>query len=293
MTLKEIQQERITWAECDAKRDHDLTEPEGIEAFRDITYRSDSITAHLLDVYCPKNAPVGLPVIISIHGGGWFYGDKELYRFYCMHLAQMGFVVVNCNYRLMPEDPYPAAIEDVCHVVCWTLAHRKDYTTPDAPWFMVGDSAGAQLVSQYCILAAEPVYRHQLDFETYDQLPSAVALNCGIYDMAMTEDVHRNLYVQETTGKQLELFEQVLSYMNSAFPPTYLMASVNDELYPCTLPMKARLETCGIPFVFAEYGEGVPEDGHVFHLNLYSENGMRCNQEEAAFFKKIAAQSKS
>ena len=53
------------------------------------------------------------------------------------------------------------------------------------------------------------------------------------------------------------------------------MTSVNDGLRPHTAPMKKKLETLGVPFVYAEYGEGVPSDSHVFHLNLYSENGKR------------------
>lgn len=126
---KEIQESRIAWAANDAKRDSGLQEPQGIEKFCDLDYAGDGITEHLLDVYRPVQNGENLPVLISIHGGGWFYGDKELYRFYCMHMAELGFVVVNCNYRLAPEHPYPAAIADVCQVIRWTLAHRKQYTS--------------------------------------------------------------------------------------------------------------------------------------------------------------------
>lgn len=285
---KEIQESRIAWAASDAKRDSGLQEPQGIEKFCDLDYAGDGITEHLLDVYRPVQNGENLPVLISIHGGGWFYGDKELYRFYCMHMAELGFVVVNCNYRLAPEHPYPAAIADVCQAIRWTLAHRKQYTS-NPHWFLVGDSAGAQLVSQYCILAGNAAYRERLDFATYDQLPDGTALNCGIYDMSL-ENIHKNIYTQEAAPEQQKLFEQVLTYMNSSFPPSYLMASVNDGLRPRTTPMRQQLEACGIPFTFAEYGEGVPSDSHVFHLNLYSENGKACNQAEADFFHRLEQQ---
>ena len=201
---KEIQESRIAWAANDAKRDSGLQEPQGIEKFCDLDYAGDGITEHLLDVYRPVQNGENLPVLISIHGGGWFYGDKELYRFYCMHMAELGFVVVNCNYRLAPEHPYPAAIADVCQVIRWTLAHRKQYTS-NPHWFLVGDSAGAQLVSQYCILAGNAAYREQLDFATYDQLPDGTALNCGIYDMSL-ENIHKNIYTQEAAPEQQKLF---------------------------------------------------------------------------------------
>lgn len=112
--------------------------------------------------------------------------------------------------------------------------------------------------------------------------PDGVALNCGIYDMSMDND-HIGNYTHETPAAQKKLLEQVLDYMNDSFPAAYVMTSVNDGLRPHTAPMKKKLETLGVPFVYAEYGEGVPSDSHVFHLNLYSENGKRCNQAEADF----------
>ena len=146
--------------------------PEDVEQFCQIAYAEDGLAAHTLNVYRPKNAGDTLPLLISIHGGGWFYGDKELYRFYCAHMAQLGFVVVDCDYRLAPEYSYPAAIEDVCRVVRWSLENREKFTR-NKHWFMMGDSAGAQLVSQYCILAGNPAYREQLDFCTYDHCRTA------------------------------------------------------------------------------------------------------------------------
>lgn len=201
MTIpKEIQGNRIAWAKSDAQRDKGLTMPEDVEQFCQIAYAEDGLAAHTLNVYRPKNAGDTLPLLISIHGGGWFYGDKELYRFYCAHMAQLGFVVVDCDYRLAPEYSYPAAIEDVCRVVRWSLENREKFTR-NKHWFMMGDSAGAQLVSQYCILAGSPAYREQLDFCTYDQLPDGVALNCGIYDMSMDND-HTGNYTHETPAAQ-------------------------------------------------------------------------------------------
>ncbi len=286
MTIEEVEKNRVTWKKNDSKRDAGLTEPSIIASARNIAYENDENTAHLLDVYWRKDTSGNDPIIISIHGGGWFYGDKELYRFYCMRLAEFGFVVVNCNYRLAPEFQYPSAIEDVCKVVRWTMNYRKKYTINQS-WFMVGDSAGAQLTSQYCIIAANAAYRKQLTFDTYDALPDGVALNCGLYDMKSIKNIHKNLYISGVKGKQLQLFQDVLSYMNGMFPPTYLMDSVNDDLQPHTLPMKEQLERCKIPFVYAEYGDDNPADGHVFHLNLYSKNGKHCNEEEMTFFKKL------
>ena len=94
---------RKSFKEFDDVRDAGLTTPEDIVRFDDICYGED-INWQKLDVYRPKSA-VGqvLPVSVSIHGGGWVYGDKERYQYYCMSLAQHGFAVVNYTYRLAPE----------------------------------------------------------------------------------------------------------------------------------------------------------------------------------------------
>ena len=87
----------------DTARDSGLTTPPEIQRFDDIQYGSDP-KWNILDVYRPKSAADSLlPVIVSFHGGGWVYGDKEVYQFYCMDLAKRGFAVINYTYRLAPK----------------------------------------------------------------------------------------------------------------------------------------------------------------------------------------------
>lgn len=75
--------------------------------------------------YAPQKINGGtdhpLPVIVSVHGGGWVFGSKEGYQFYCMSLAQLGFTIVNFSYRLAPEFPFPANIEDINSVMSWVM----------------------------------------------------------------------------------------------------------------------------------------------------------------------------
>ena len=84
----------------DAIRDAGLTVPADVERKTNIPYGAHP--QQVLDVYRPKDAAGKLPVIVSVHGGGWVYGDKELYQHYTMNLAQRGFAVVNFSYHLAP-----------------------------------------------------------------------------------------------------------------------------------------------------------------------------------------------
>ena len=116
---------RREFAASDAVRDAGLTIPDDIQRYDDIAYGSNPLQK--LDVYRPKNSMGKLPVIISVHGGGWVYGDKELYQYYTMSLAQRGFTVINFSYRLAPESQYPAQIEDVATVFDWVNNHAEQY----------------------------------------------------------------------------------------------------------------------------------------------------------------------
>ena len=62
----------------DKKRDKKLKAPEDVTALKDIAYAGGG-KYNLLDVYYPKGASGKLPVIVSIHGGGYVYGTKEVY----------------------------------------------------------------------------------------------------------------------------------------------------------------------------------------------------------------------
>jgi len=127
----------------DDKRDAGLMTPGDVKRVDDIKY--GPARENVLDVYYPKNGNEPYPVIISVHGGGWVYGDKERYQYYCMDLAKRGFAVVNFTYRLAPESKYPAQMEDVVSVFEWVFEKAGEYKFDLGNLFAVGDSAGARL----------------------------------------------------------------------------------------------------------------------------------------------------
>ena len=226
------------------------------------------------------------PVIVSVHGGGWFYGDKELYSHYCCLLAEHGYVVVNFNYRLSPQNKYPAAIEDVAYMVRYIHENSQILGIDMDNFYMVGDSAGAQLTANYCIIASNSDYRAKLDFFTYDLLPKKVCLNCGAYNMAERNDNVSAWYLKNAvTEEQYKLFKDQLDYVNADFPEAYLMYSVNDDLSSHTKVLDEVLNKVGIAHITKAYGQNNPDSGHVFHMNMYNPEGILCNEDECAFMK--------
>ena len=125
--LNVVKEQRDAMGSFDKKRDKGLKVPAGLKCFYDIRYSKDGDEC-LLDLYKPVRASKKpAPVIVSVHGGGWIYGDKELYRFYCMELARRGFAVVNYTYRLAPENKFPSALIDTNNVFKWILKNAAAY----------------------------------------------------------------------------------------------------------------------------------------------------------------------
>lgn len=298
---KHAEENRLAWAKNDAERDAGIQEPKNVKKLVDIAYAEskteDEKRWHMLDIYYPEEElslvkDGKYPVIVSVHGGGWFYGNKELYRLYTMTLATFGFAVVNFNYRLSPEYKYPSGFCDVCSVMDFVAKHAEQYSFDLERVYMVGDSAGAQLASQYSIFATNPEYRKLFAFSEQIEVvvPKKVALNCGVYDVGKRFQMDELCYWYIPTmidSKLAVSYFRLLDYMTKDFPPTYLMMSVNDPLGVHTAEIKEKLEALSIPFEYREVGQDEPKDGHVFHLDLRSENGKRVNREEMEFFKNV------
>lgn len=285
---------RREWKIGDAKRDAGLTTPDDIQRFDNIAYGEDPVW-NCLDVYRPKNQIGKLPVIVNIHGGGWVYGDKEIYQFYGMSLAQRGFAVVNFSYRLAPEAKYPAQLEDINKVITWMYQNRDKYGLDLEHVFMVGDSAGGHLCGIYSAICTNVEYASQYKFKIPNGfVPKAIGLNCGVYNpiadgevLGRKEDVDliEDLLPEKSSAREQELVN-LTNHITSQFPPVYLMTAVGDFCRPQAGILEAALKANGIPYEFKTYGTEENPLYHVFHVTIQEPEGQKCNDEECAFFRK-------
>ena len=282
---------RAEFKKGDDIRDAGLTTPADIERFDDIPYGPDPAWQSL-DVYRPKAAAGRLPVIVSIHGGGWVYGDKERYQYYCMSLAQRGFAVVNFTYRLAPEFKYPAALEDANTVFTWALAHAEEYGFDTDHIFAVGDSAGAHMAAVYGCICTNPAYAATYPFKVPEGLKlTALGLACGAYDIDVSEGSQDNALMGDLLpggGTPEEMaWINPLNHITPAFPPTFAFTATGDFLRHQTPLLAAKLQENDVPFTFRFFGDSQNRLGHVFHCDMRSEDGKRCNDEQCEFFKRL------
>lgn len=111
----------------------------------DIPY-FDGGAEHLLDIHLPKDGESApLPVIVSVHGGGWMYGMKENNSAFCARLAECGFAVFNLNYTLAPKASLGDMLCDINRALSFIGNNADKYRADTGRLFLMGDSAGAQL----------------------------------------------------------------------------------------------------------------------------------------------------
>jgi len=272
---------------ADSKRDFGLTTPPDINRFDNIIYAKDS-KWQLLDVYRPQNAS-SLPVIVSVHGGGWVYGDKDVYQHYCMNLAQRGFAVINFSYRLAPKHKYPAAIEDTNMVFEWLIKNASEYGFDTNNIFAVGDSAGAQILAVYACILTNHEYAKKYTFNTPKGLAlSGIALNCGLYALENTPNISyfKDFLKGKGTPEELRMISAA-NFVTPAFPPSFVMTANGDELKAQAPFMVEVLKKNNVKHVFKEYGDDNNTLYHVFHCNIKSPDAKIANDDECDFFRSL------
>ena len=278
-------------AKSDAKRDEGLEIPADVEYVRDIRYGNIK-EYHTLDICWPKPAegeanPEKLPVIISVHGGGYVYGNKEVYQFYAASLAEKGFTVINFNYRLAPKYKFPSPLEDLNAVILWMMKNQDVYPIDTENVFLVGDSAGAQIACQYGVIYSDKEYREIMGFRKPKIKIRALGFCCGTYNLksriskeggsGITGDyMGKNPY---SFGAKLDITEHI----TKEYPPVYMFSSQGDILLDECQPMAELLRSRDVVCEYKIYGD--ESTGHVFHVNMRDEFGAEANKDQTEFFK--------
>lgn len=115
---------------------------ERVDILADVPYGPDP--AQRLDVLIPVGPTKG--IAIHVHGGGFRLLSKDSHRHIAREIAARGYVTINVNYRLAPENKYPAALLDIAAALEWAAANREILRVEGPEVVLVGESAGAYLV---------------------------------------------------------------------------------------------------------------------------------------------------
>lgn len=110
----------------------------------DLCYLRHGACELRLDLHVPA-APLPVPVIIAIHGGGWHSGSRRDYA--PERFLPYGFALASVSYRLSQEAVFPAQIDDLRAAVRWLRAHAADHGLDPCRFGAFGHSAGGHLAA--------------------------------------------------------------------------------------------------------------------------------------------------
>ena len=97
-------------------------------------------------IYWPPTSDAMPPVVVFFHGGGFVVGDLDTHDGTCrQHAVGASAVVVSVEYRLAPEHPYPAAIDDAWAALLWVAEHGSEIGADTSRLAVAGDSAGGNI----------------------------------------------------------------------------------------------------------------------------------------------------
>lgn len=134
-----------------------------------------------------------LPCLMFLHGGGWVIGNLDSHDRLCRRLANVaGICVVAVDYRLAPEHPYPAALDDCAAALRWVNERVASLCIDGRAIGVGGDSAGGNLAAVLALMGREgavpaPVFQ-ALIYPALDLTASSVSYEQVRADFALTAD---------------------------------------------------------------------------------------------------------
>ena len=214
-------------------------------------------------IYTPEGEPDGdaFPVLVFFHGGGWVIGSIESHDGMARALARDGrCVVVSVEYRLAPEDPFPAAADDCAAATRWVAENAALIGVDPARIAVGGDSAGGNLaavVPQMFRDADGPALVFQLliyPVTGFDRDAGSFIRNAEGYfltrDAMLWFDGH---YVPDAEQRANPYAAPLLAKDFSGLPPALVITAEFDPLCDEGEEYAAKLSQAGVPVTHTQY----------------------------------------
>ena len=207
-------------------------------------------------IYHPADAqpgPAGLPVLVYFHGGGFVLCDLDSHDSCCRRLANgVGAVVVSVDYRLAPEFPFPAAVDDAWAAVDWVAAHFGELGADPARLVVAGDSAGGNLAAVVAMKARDlggPAIAFQaLIYPVVDQRRKSSVTSPYTASGALTADHMRWFTLQYLgeDGDRTDVRASPILGDLAGLPPAHIVTGEHDPLREEDEVYAASLRAAGV-----------------------------------------------
>lgn len=180
------------------------------------------------------------PLILYLHGGAWMRGDLDTHDHLASRLSvETGCRVLSIAYRLAPEHPFPAALEDACTAFNWVYRHASELAVDKNKIAAAGDSAGgniaAALVSKLRdesqpLPAVQILLNPVLDLSSFETDSYRMYGGKGFGLTKSKMEWARGLYIPDRNMWNHPYVSPLLSADHSGLPPTFILTSEFDPL---------------------------------------------------------------
>jgi len=213
--------------------------------FLDVAYAHQSENQKL-DIYLPDEGDGPFPVIVFMHGGAFWGGERRDYQLgYAVNGIRRGYAVVSVDYRLSNEAKFPAPVHDVKAAIRFLRANASAYLLDTNRIGAVGASAGGYMATMLGTTAAVPAFEDgSMGHAGYSSAVQAVISLFGVHDPVMqsqfTEDskpvfpnfmdLFMDINCREKPG--LAMMGWPGNYITPDCPPMLIQAGSADEIVP-------------------------------------------------------------
>jgi acetyl esterase len=258
-TVEEIIQFRAQPSRDLSKHNVDL--PDDVDLQEDVLLGEVGGLETRAEVYTPSGSGP-FPMLLYMHGGGWCLGKAEYVRKLGMSIASNGHVVVNLDYALAPEHPFPAALQQAVFALRWMASNASELNGRSGGISAGGASAGANLAC--AAIASINGEGQELDEGGLGgvevEFSSLLALY-GVFNFPLVmqepgshaggfaETMFNQAYLGPhwLTQHRNPLVSPAFAETLDRFPPAYLVIGDQDALLPQTMDMARRLIHAGVP----------------------------------------------
>lgn len=225
--------------------------------FPDRVYGTQGGQALKLDIWKPRDRKQAAPTLIYIHGGGWLFGDRAGAAPLFLPFIEMGWNVVNVDYRMSPTALAPAAVEDCRCALRWVMRNAKEYGIDTERLVLTGHSAGGHLALTTALL--QPSDGMDRLCPGTEPLKVAAVVNWyGPTDVAdLIEGPNSRDWAISWVGGQadrMQVAKQVspLTYVRSGLPPIITVHGEQDDVVPYShgVRLHEALEKARVPNQF-------------------------------------------
>lgn len=249
---------------------------------KDISY-SDKYSNSLLDIYSPTKNKKKLPVILFIHGGGFFKGGKEMARYFGPTISDNQYIFISIDYNLAPDATIFYQLRQINEAIMFIINNSDKYLLDIGQINLSGSSAGGFLALQLLSAYHNKEYAVELGINPHSNINfSSMLLYSAVYDLSVFQAYKSSLPIDFSlnkigwgltgekdwkTNNKIGKLLNLNNYITKDFPPIFITDGNTHTFTEQAYVFVKKLEERNVSnqTLFFEITEKV---GHGYQLNM-------------------------